>query len=75
MPAALFARRPRSASEAGKPDPVKLAAGDRRPADSLYCFSIEECILCASEGRQPQCPEHGATDLAMTAPDTVRPNQ
>ncbi|CDW57505.1 leucine rich repeat serine:threonine protein [Trichuris trichiura] len=40
-------------------------------AACLYCFTIEECILAASDTSAVLCPEHGVLPLNAIAPDSV----
>ena len=37
----------------------------------VYAFLVEECILAAFEGKNPNCPVHGDLHLGQIAPDTV----
>ena len=37
----------------------------------VYSFLVEECILAAFEGKNPNCPIHGDLYLGQIAPDTV----
>jgi hypothetical protein len=39
--------------------------------DKVYTFLVEECILDAFDGRNPECPLHAELSLAQMAPDTV----
>ncbi|KHJ44662.1 kinase domain protein [Trichuris suis] len=40
-------------------------------AACLYCFTIEECILAASDTSAVLCPDHGVLSLNAIAPDAV----
>lgn len=46
--------------------------GNIKTANSLYCFSIEECMLAGREYGWLECPNHGGLHMRTIAPDTVR---
>ncbi|PAV59646.1 hypothetical protein WR25_21242 [Diploscapter pachys] len=45
--------------------------GNIKTANSLYCFSIEECMLAGREYGWLECPNHGGLHMRTIAPDTI----